>query len=82
MAKISKETAAKISKENSKIKKLSDEQKKSILSLYSSNSPKMKQIEELVSRKTLFELTGDPKYSSKTSKLAEKADKLNSILFS
>lgn len=73
---------AKISNESSKLKKLSEEQKSSILKLYSSNSPKIKEIEELVSKKVLFELTGNPKYSPKKSKSAEKAEKLNAILFS
>ena len=81
MAKMAPETKEKIAKANSGLKKLTPEQSKSILSLYNSNDSRMSEVEKIVSKKALFELTSDAKYAPSTSK-SNKSDELNRILFS
>lgn len=81
MTKMTKETKEKIRKSNSGLKKLTPEQSESIMKLYKSSDSRMSEVEKIVSKKVLFELTNDPKYAPSKSK-SDKVNELNKILFS
>lgn len=75
-----------MSKENQKqassgLKKLDEKQKEAIFNLWKSNDKRMTEVEKIVNKTVLYQITGDNKYAPKTNR-NERAELLNTILFS
>lgn len=63
------------------LKKLTEEQKNAIKKLYDENDPRFLQVEKLVNKTVLFQITNDNKYAPKVNR-SVRAEQLNAILFS
>jgi len=63
------------------LKKLTEEQKNAIKKLYDENDPRFLQVEKLVNKTVLFQITNDNKYAPKVNR-SIRAEQLNAILFS
>lgn len=75
-----------MSKENQKqassgLKKLDEKQKEAIFNLWKSNDKRMTEVEKIVNKAVLYQITGDNKYAPKVNR-NERAELLNTILFS
>lgn len=75
-----------MSKENQKqassgLKKLDEKQKEAIFNLWKSSDKRMAEVEKIVNKTVLYQITGDMKYAPKTNR-NERAELLNTILFS
>lgn len=81
MAKMTEEQKNKIKEASQGLKKLTPEQKKVIKNLYERNDTRLSEIEKLVHKSILFQITGDIKYAPKSTR-NERAEALNKILFS
>lgn len=66
---------------NAGLKKLTEEQKNAIKKLYDENDPRFLQVEKLVNKTVLFQITNDNKYAPKVNR-SVRAEQLNAILFS
>lgn len=65
---------------SSGLKKLTEAQKEAIKALYEAKDKRFTEVEKLVNKTVLYQITGDTKYASKQNR-NEKAELLNSILF-
>lgn len=65
---------------SSGLKKLTEAQKEAIKALYEAGDKRFTEVEKLVNKTVLYQITGDSKYAPKANR-NEKADLLNSILF-
>lgn len=81
MTKMSEETKAKVREASSGLKKLTKDQEKAILKLYETGDEKFKEVEKIVHKSVLYNLTKDIRFAPKANR-NEKAEALNTILFS
>lgn len=65
---------------SSGLKKLTEAQKEAIKALYEAGDKRFTEVEKLVNKTVLYQITGDNKYAPKANR-NERADSLNSILF-
>lgn len=63
------------------LKKLNEKQKEAIFNLWKQSDKRMAEVEKIVNKTVLYQITGDNKYAPKLNR-NERAEKLNNILFS